>query len=183
MGIASQAGLTLLELMTALAIAAIGGSLAMPLLGQSLERQRLHSHGLALLGCLQYARAEALRRNQPVYLCAANLKRNRELQGCLPSPGGARQTWPEGALVFADRGGVGNGYYDSGERLRLAMFDGAQVAVRVPMRQLALTAEGRLQAAEAVVFRLASLSGRHCLSLTVAADGRASLGAMDDACR
>ena len=182
MGIARQTGISLLELMTALAIVAIGSGSALPLLDRSLERQRLRSHGLALLGSLQYARAEALRRNQPVYLCAANLKRNRELQGCLPPQAGPQAVWPEGALVFADRG-AGNGYYDSGERLKLAMFDGARVAVRAPARQLALTAEGRLRDAGTLEFRLAGVGGRQCLALTVAEDGRARLGAVSDDCR
>ncbi|WP_390116736.1 pilus assembly FimT family protein [Chromobacterium vaccinii] len=83
-------------MMAALAIAAIGACLALPALGQAVERQRLRGQAMALMGCLEYARAEALRLNRPVYLCAANLKVNRELQGCLPQQGGSGQSWPEG---------------------------------------------------------------------------------------
>ncbi|AOZ50544.1 GspH/FimT family pseudopilin [Chromobacterium vaccinii] len=174
-----QAGLSLLEMMAALAIAAIGACLALPALGQAVERQRLRGQAMALMGCLEYARAEALRLNRPVYLCAANLKVNRELQGCLPQQGGSGQSWPEGALVYADQGAA-NGYYDSGERLRLAMFDGDRVAVRADARQLALTAEGRLQASKAMRFYLNGRS--QCLTLTVTANGRARLGEAGDAC-
>ncbi|MBP4044593.1 GspH/FimT family pseudopilin [Chromobacterium violaceum] len=179
MGRPLQAGLTLLEMMAALAIAAVGVCLALPMLGQQMERQRLRGHAMALMGSLEHARAEALRLNRPVYLCAANLKVNRELQGCLPRQAGSSQSWPEGVLVYADQGAA-NAYYDGGERLRLAMFDGDRVAVRAEERQLALTAEGRLQSSRPVRF---VLSGRsQCLALTVAANGRAKLAEVGDAC-
>ncbi|SUX54462.1 hypothetical protein [Chromobacterium vaccinii] len=81
--------------------------------------------------------------------------------------------------MYADQGAA-NGYYDSGERLRLAMFDGDRVAVRADARQLALTAEGRLQASKAMRFYLNGRS--QCLMLTVTANGRARLGEVGDAC-
>ncbi|WP_158300562.1 GspH/FimT family pseudopilin [Chromobacterium sp. ATCC 53434] len=179
MGRMHQAGLTWLELMTVLAIAAVLACLAWPELAAARERQSLRGHALALLGGLHHARAAALQRNRPVYLCAANLKVNRELQGCLPPQRGDSQSWPEGALVFADKG-AGNGRYDSGERLRLAMFDGGRIDVSGPTRLLTLSGEGRLQAARPLVFQLRGR--RQCLRLTVAADGRGRLGEIGDGC-
>ncbi|MEO9385960.1 GspH/FimT family pseudopilin [Chromobacterium phragmitis] len=172
-----HAGLTLLEMMAALAVAAIGASLALPDLGRMVERQRLRSHAMALTGSLRHARGEALRLNRPVFLCAANLKVNRELQGCQPALGGARQSWPEGALIYADQGAA-NGYYDSGERLSLAMFDGEHVQVFASARQLSWTPEGRLRQPQRF-----QLKGRsQCLDLMVEATGRVWQGEVRNDC-
>ncbi|WP_434632626.1 GspH/FimT family pseudopilin [Chromobacterium sp. CV08] len=179
MGRMQQAGLNWLELTAALAIAAIVACLAWPEMAAARERQSLRGHALALLGGLDHARGAALQRKRPVHLCAANLKVNRELQGCLPPDRGDSQSWPEGALVFVDKG-VGNGRYDRGERLRLAMFDGGRIRVSGPTRVLTLSAEGRLQGARPLVFLLRGPS--QCLRLTVGADGRGRLGEIGDGC-
>jgi type IV fimbrial biogenesis protein FimT len=68
---ARQDGLTLLELLTALAIAAMLATLAVP----ALDTVRLNAHRAAamndLLRAAWFARSEALRRGEPVVLCAA----------------------------------------------------------------------------------------------------------------
>lgn len=178
MGTNGQAGITLLELLSMVSIAAILCALAVPTLGRALDRQRLQGHGLLLLGSVQHARSEALRRNQPVYLCAANLKKNLELQGCQASQPGASQRWGEGGLVYADHG-ADNAAYDGGERLKLAIFD-PRVQVWAPVAQLVWLPDGQLQPEAGAAFRLRA--GDQCLLVSIAADGRASLGSVGDAC-
>lgn len=179
MGRPAQQGMTLAELMAAVGIAVIVSLLAVPLLGAARDRQRLLGHGLLLLNSVHQARAEALRRNQPVFLCAANLKTNLELQGCQPVQPGSQQVWREGGLVYADKG-MDNASYDGGERLRLAMFDRERVRVQAPVRQLTLLPEGRVEPEGGLVFQLRS--GSRCLAVSVAADGRAALGGIADDC-
>lgn len=62
------AGVTLIELMIALAVAAIVLSVGAPAAGQWLRDVEVRSSASALLGALQSARAEAIVRNAPVRL-------------------------------------------------------------------------------------------------------------------
>lgn len=65
-----QRGVTLIEVLLALALLVLLITQAAPALGQWLERQRLHSVARSLAAELQQARQEAITRggNQPVYL-------------------------------------------------------------------------------------------------------------------
>ncbi|UTH75317.1 Tfp pilus assembly protein FimT/FimU [Chromobacterium sp. IIBBL 290-4] len=177
----TQSGITLIESLAALALACALMAMAAPMFASTLERYRLRQQALILTSVLWHARSEAVRLNQPVYVCAANLKTNLELQGCLPPMGGMRQLWPEGALAFADLDAPGNGAYNGGERLKLAMLDGRRVAVANRMRQLMFTVEGRVWPSEDVDFWLSGASG-HCLRVHLAANGAARLGEVDDGC-
>lgn len=68
----SGAGFTLLELLIALAIAAIVAAVGVPGLGAYVAEQRLHSRADALLRSLERARSEAIRRAARVDVCPAN---------------------------------------------------------------------------------------------------------------
>lgn len=59
-------GLTLIELMITVAVLAVGLSLAAPSLSQQIANYRLRSAAEAIINGLNYARAEAVRRNSPV---------------------------------------------------------------------------------------------------------------------
>jgi type IV fimbrial biogenesis protein FimT len=63
------AGFTLLELLIALAIAAIVAAVGVPTLGAYISEQRLQSRADALLRSLERARSEAIRRGARVDLC------------------------------------------------------------------------------------------------------------------
>ena len=108
-----QRGLTLIELMIAVAISAILMALAGPSFQQALGRNRLSSAASELTGAVQLARAEAIRNNRRVTLC-----RSEDGSACSTSS----STWP-GWIVFVDTDG--NGVRDSGEPVvKSGTFDG-----------------------------------------------------------
>lgn len=85
-------GFTLIELMIAVAIAAILLALAAPNFTQALGKNRLSSAASELTGAVQLARAEAIRNNRRVTLC-----RSEDGSACSSSS----STWP-GWILFVD---------------------------------------------------------------------------------
>ncbi len=86
-----QRGLTLIELMIALAVLAIVATSAVPAMTRFLDEQRLTAGANLLVTHLQYARSEAISRNRPVSAC--------------PSPDGLKcqgNRWDAGWIVFLD---------------------------------------------------------------------------------
>lgn len=63
---ALAAGLTLIELLITIAVLAIGLSLAAPTFTQQISNYRLRTASESIINGLNYARAEAVRRNSPV---------------------------------------------------------------------------------------------------------------------
>jgi type IV fimbrial biogenesis protein FimT len=61
-----QRGLTLIELLVVLAVVAVGATLAAPSMAQIVANYRVRSAAESMLGGLNFARTEALRRNTPV---------------------------------------------------------------------------------------------------------------------
>jgi len=66
-----QSGLTLIELVIALAVLAVLSSIALPSLGQALHRQRLKAAAETLASDMAEARFEAARRGLPLHLVFA----------------------------------------------------------------------------------------------------------------
>ena len=93
----AQRGVTLIELMIAVAIAAILLALAAPSFQQALGKNRLSSAASELTGAVQLARAEAIRNNRRVTLC-----RSADGSTCSSSS----STWP-GWILFVDTDGDG----------------------------------------------------------------------------
>ena len=93
--LAISAGFTLIELMVTLAIAAILLTVGVPNFREFIERNRISSTTNMLVGALQLARSEAIKRgNNPVILCKSN------------SAGTACNTsgdWKDGWLLYADK--------------------------------------------------------------------------------
>jgi type IV fimbrial biogenesis protein FimT len=96
-------GLTLIELMMGIAVAAILLALAGPNFTQAIGKNRLSSAASELTGAVQLARAEAIRNNRRVTLC-----RSEDGSSCSSSS----STWP-GWIVFVDTDG--DGVRDSNE--------------------------------------------------------------------
>lgn len=97
-----QSGVTLLELMVGMAVAAILAMLAAPSFNRLIATTRLNTQTTELLSSLQYARTEALKRNQNVSIC-------RSLDPAAAAPACATNdgTWATGWLVFTDGGTAG----------------------------------------------------------------------------
>lgn len=86
-------GLTLTELMTAMAIAAIVVSMAIPTFSTTIARNRIVTHTNEFLGYLHYTRNEAITRGRRVRMC-----RSSNAINCDPEDGG----WELGFIVFVD---------------------------------------------------------------------------------
>lgn len=84
------AGFTLVELMITIAVAAILIALATPSFSNLIARNQLTGQSNALVGALQVARAEAVRRNARVIVCRGNAA----MTAC--ENGGAWATWVVG---------------------------------------------------------------------------------------
>jgi len=99
-----QSGVTLLELMVGIAVAAILAMLAAPSFNRLIASTRLNTQTTELLSSLQYARTEALNRNQNVSVC-----RSPNPAAAPPACGVSNDngTWATGWLVFTDGGAAG----------------------------------------------------------------------------
>ena len=87
-----QLGFSLSELVIALAVLAILVSLAAPSFNDSMQNARLSSTYNNMIGALQLARSESVKRNLPVAVCAR------------ASDSNCGTDWNNGALVFVDDG-------------------------------------------------------------------------------
>lgn len=118
-------GLSLLELLVGLSIAAILLMLAVPSLGRVLAQNRLATSGNQVLLAALTARQTAISHNLPVTLCAGRIE-----VGCHRD--WSQQEW----LVFVDTDR--DGVLDSGERLKLAerlpASSGLSIAANGPFR-------------------------------------------------
>lgn len=92
-----QEGVTLVELMVALAVAAILAAIATPSLRDFVQSNRVAAANNALITALHQARGEALRRGRQVAVCASANQRN-----CSGS-----SDWSTGWVVFEDRNASG----------------------------------------------------------------------------
>ena len=90
-------GFTLIELITAMAVAGILLALAIPSFNETIRNNRLAAAVNNLSSAIHLARMEAIRRNQRVTLCKSNTA-----SSCANSNG-----WEQGWIVFVDTGNYG----------------------------------------------------------------------------
>ncbi len=117
-----EQGVTLIELMVAIGLLAVFMTLAMPAVGDMMVRQRIKSNAATFASALTFAQAEAIRRNQPVYVVPGLNKQDGKLNGAATDWNNANAV-----LVFADdlsKGVARTGLYDSQEDLRVGNLDG-----------------------------------------------------------
>ncbi|NNM63570.1 MAG: type IV fimbrial biogenesis protein FimT [Burkholderiales bacterium] len=101
----SQTGITLVELLVAVALLAVSLAVAAPAYRVMIDTNRLSAGVNAFSGSLQLARSEAVRRGQRVTLCVSDDGKN-----CSTTGG-----WHRGWIVFHDPDG--NAQRDSSEAL------------------------------------------------------------------
>lgn len=98
-----QPGFTLIELLVTLSIAAILLTVAVPNFITFVQNNRLATQANDLVTMLNYARSEAVKRNQTITVCSSTTGNS-----CAGST-----TWDSGLLVFSDTDG--DGVVDAGE--------------------------------------------------------------------
>ncbi len=111
-------GVTLLELLITVAIAAVLLSMAIPSFDGLIKRNRLNSAYNALLGELSYTRSEAVQRAQTVSICASS-----DDATCNSA------NWESGRLVFVDINA--NGDFDVADDTLLKVFNGSEAGVTI----------------------------------------------------
>ena len=89
---AQHVGFTLIELMVTIAVAAIVLSLGVPSFERLIERNQLTANINELVASLNYARSEAVRRNQRVSICHSN-----DASSC------SGTKFEEGWIIFTDQ--------------------------------------------------------------------------------
>ena len=105
----AMCGVTLVELMVTIAVAAILLAVAVPGFRNLIVSNRLTATTNAFVAALNLARIEAVKRNARVTLCKT-ADPNATAPNCAASA-----TWSQGAIVFVDRGTVGT--VESGDTL------------------------------------------------------------------
>lgn len=91
------AGFTLVEMMIALILLSIVMAIGIPSLGQMIRNNQMTTQGNNVLGALQLARSEALRRGQPVAACGSG-----DGVAC-------DGQWGQGWIVYANPGAANTG--------------------------------------------------------------------------
>ena len=102
-----QIGFSLVELVVALAVLSVVLSLAAPSFSGPMMNAQLSDRYNEMVGALQLARSEAVKRNMPVAICARNTDST------------CGDTWDNGLLVFVDNGATANSLETNEEILRI----------------------------------------------------------------
>jgi type IV fimbrial biogenesis protein FimT len=101
------AGLTLLEVLTVITIAAILMGIGVPSYQYVTSANRISGEVNGLLGDMQYARSEAIKEGQTVTVCSSS-------NPTAPTPScSGSNAWQSGWIVFSDANG--NGAFDPGD--------------------------------------------------------------------
>jgi len=109
-------GVTLVELLVTVAVAAILAMIAVPAMQDTLATRAVSSSADDLAAALRQARSEALKRGMPVSVCATS-DPNAASAACATVP------WTSGWLVFTDQDA--NGDLGTGEQL-VHVFSGGR---------------------------------------------------------
>jgi type IV fimbrial biogenesis protein FimT len=95
-------GFTIIELMVTITVASVLLGLAVPAFTNMIRNTRIANQTNAIVGALNYARAETSVRGMPISICAAN---DAGRTNCV-APSTDATTWQNGWIIFTDRSGV-----------------------------------------------------------------------------
>lgn len=120
----TQRGITLVELMVAIAIFIILMGVGLPGMYSLVRNNQLSSMSVALFSDLGFARSEALKRATPVQLC--------KVQSGSDACDTGSNNWSNGWIVFIDQAGGTAGTYDAGTDtlLKLHRFSNDNLSMR-----------------------------------------------------
>lgn len=100
-------GISVIELVITLAVVAILATTGVPAFSNFIQSNRISETAFDVLGTINLARTEAVKRKRRVVLC-----RSADPTAVTPSCGGTAHTWTTGWLVFAS--GDSNNTYEDG---------------------------------------------------------------------
>ncbi|MGH8175841.1 MAG: GspH/FimT family pseudopilin [Steroidobacter sp.] len=163
-----QRGVTLLELMTALAVLAILMGVGVPAFNNIVRNSQIAAQSAGLVQALNLARSEALKRGVRVSVCAAAASGN----DC-----GAAAAWNNGWIVFADDFGAA-GVIDPADLPFIiqnwpAQASGVQITIAQP--SVTFTRMGRAEFARTFTVSKSGCSGDQRRQIGVATSGRIGL--------
>lgn len=106
-------GFTLVEMMIVLILIAIVAGIGIPNLTQMIRNNQMATHANSLLGALQLARSEAIRRGVPVAVCGSSNGSSCD-----------QSAWGQGWIVYANTSGAGTDPSATGnEIVRISQSD------------------------------------------------------------
>ena len=120
-----QLGFTLIEVMVVIIIVGILASIAAPSLSTLTKNNRLKAQLFDMLGSINIARSEAVKRKAQTVLC-----RSADPTAGSPTCGGTSQTWTSGWIVYAKGDDATDGY-DSTTDTIIGIGNAAEADVEV----------------------------------------------------
>lgn len=162
---ARQLGYTLAEMLLTIAIGGVLTGLAITAFPNLLKNNHMVGDVNTLVGHINVARSEAIKRNLPTALCQTN-----DSQAASPTCNGSAADWNSGWLVFVDNDA--DQTFDAGEFLVTRGNPSGSIDITVGAGQMGFAADGFL-ATGSVLFNLCDDRGiTHGRQMSISVTGR-----------
>lgn len=172
----TQTGVTLIEMMIALAVLAFLITVAIPGFQELFRGNRVVTQANQVLHGLALARSEAVKRSAPITICKNN---GASPPGCNNAN---NNVWESGWIIFADANG--NGAYDAGEEILVEDATAAGYSVRTTnnYQTIQFLANGTPNFSDTFKVCRPDADTQKSRSVTINAIGRASVTEGTTAC-